>query len=396
MSLTGALTARTAAEVLSDTSDDIAARGGDDKSFPETSTARKLLDVDAAARAREEEIRAQITKAGSLGLITEIAPEDGRDGWIDFKAAGEFNRTRDPATFALHVFRLTNSPLGVSRTWAPGDLRARFGTLDFINATKADITTYAGSGTCAPGATLDLLFEALTAGSTGNIPAGYVTQLVTVFAGVSVSNPAIAGTGSSNYRPARDAERNESLLDRMISRWGATSAGGSTGSIVEWLHESFAAAGVTNTVTKWYIDDTNPDGPGTTRLYIANDSGPGTAAEIAIAQAYLNDRRTSGSGTDPLNSGNPGVLVAAATARAVAFAATLKNSSNVNAAADSLAVVTTLNAQVPLGAFTLYAAEMTQLLMEVSGTIDVTHDLANTSLLPGENLTLSIAIQVIP
>lgn len=395
MTLTAALTVRTSDEVLNDTSLDIATRGGDDKSFPETSTARQLLNVDADARAREEEIRAQITKVGSLGLIEEIAPEDGRDAWIDFKAAGEFALTRDAATYTLHVFRLTNSPLGVSRTWAPGELRARFGTLDFLNVTKADITAYAGSGTVAPGATLDLLFESQTAGSAGNIPPGYVTQLVTVFAGVSVSNPAIAGTGSSIYRAARDAERNVSLLDRMVSRWGATSAGGSTGSIVEWLHEAFPFAGITNTVTKWYIDDTNPDGPGTTRLHIANDSGPATATEISTAQSYLSSRRTSGSGVN-VGSGNPGVLVLAATARAASFAAIIKNSTNASAEADSLAVITALNAAAPLGSYTLYAAELTQLLMEVTGTLNVVHDLADTILLPGEVLTLTMTATVIP
>lgn len=397
MSLTTALTTRTAAEVLSDTSDDIATRGGDDQSFPETSTARQLLNVDAEARAREEELRAEITKVGSVALIEEIAEDDGRDDWIDFKARGEFALTRDAATYALHVFRLTNAAGGVSRTWAPGDLRARYGSIDFLNVTKSDITAYGGSGTVAPGGYIDLLFEAQTAGSTANIPAGYVTQLVTVFAAVSVSNPAIAGTGASIYRAARDAERNASLLDRMISRWGASSAGGSTGSIVEWLHEAFVYAGITNTITKWYIDDTNPDGPGTTRLYIANDSGPATSTEVLTAQTYLSSRRTSGSGVSTAApTPNPGVLVLSAAGRAVSFNATVKNSTNLTAATDSQAIITTLNAETPLGSYTLYAAEMTQLLMEVSGTVNVTHDLADTVLAAGEVLTLTMTLTVIP
>lgn len=396
MSLTDALTTRTAAEVLADTSADIAARGGDDKSFPETSTARQLLNINSEARAREEELRAELTKVGSVALIEQIAEADGRDDWIDFKARGEFTLSRDPATYALHVLRLTNAATGIARTFAPGQVRARFGSVDFLNVTKSDITDFAGSGTLAAGAsTLDLLFEAQTAGSVGNVPPGWITQLVTVFAGVSVSNPALPSTGTSIYRAARDAERNASLLDRMISRWGASSAGGSTGSIVEWLHESFVYAGVTNTVTKWYIDDTNPDGPGTTRLYIANDSGPATAEEIAVVQPYLNLRRTSGSGVNA-SVPNHGVLVLAAVARAVAFTAVVKNSSNLTADTDSQAVIATLNAESPLGSFTLYAAEITQLLMEVSGTVNVTHDMPDVVVAAGEVLTLTMTLQVVP
>jgi hypothetical protein len=165
MSLTDALTTRTAAEVLADTSADIAARGGDDKSFPETSTARQLLNINSEARAREEELRAELTKVGSVALIEQIAEADGRDDWIDFKARGEFALSRDPATYALHVLRLTNAATGIARTFAPGQVRARFGSVDFLNVTKSDITDFAGSGTLAAGvSTLDLLFEAQTAG----------------------------------------------------------------------------------------------------------------------------------------------------------------------------------------------------------------------------------------
>jgi len=387
MSLETALETRTASEVLSDVSADIAARGGDDRSFPETSTARKLLDSYSSARAREEALRAQAVKASSVSLVEEIAEEDGRDGWVDHLSAGVFANTRVAATKALHAFRLTNAATGIQRTFKPGDLRARFGTVDFVNVTIANITSYGGAGTLAPGGTLDLLFEAQTAGSAGNVPAGYVTQLVTVFAGVSVSNPAITGTGSSIVRAARDAERNASLLDRDISRWGGTAAGGSSGAVVEWVHEGFAYAGVAKTVTKWYLDETNPDGPGTSRLYLANDSGPATAEEIAIVQRYLNLRRTSGSGP---------ILVLAASARSVSFSATVKNSKNSAALADSQAVITKLNTESPLGSLTLYKAEIIERLMGVRGTEDVTLDFENTTLEPGENLVLSATINVVP
>jgi hypothetical protein len=368
MTLDAALETRTPDQVLSDVADEIVDRGGDDKSFPETSTARQLLISYSEARSREEEIRADLVRSGSVSMVEDIAEEDGRDDWIDLLSRGQFANERDPSTYALHVFRFTNAAAGVSRTFAPGQLRARFGAIDFLSVTKSDITAYAGSGTLAPGATLDLLMEAQTAGSSGNIPAGYVTQLVTVFAGVTVSNPAIAGTGSSIYRAARDAERNGSLLDRDVSRWGASSAGGNTGSLVEWLHEAFVYAGVTNTVTKWYVDDTNPDGPGTSRLYVSNDSGPGTAEEVSIAQTYISLRRTAGSGATETN---PGCLVLAHTARVVPFSAKLKNSKNTSASTDATAVIAALNAEFPFGSLTLYKNEVIERLMSVRGMVDI-------------------------
>lgn len=389
MTLEAALTVRTKEQVYADLADDIAARGGDDKSFPETSTAHQLLRSDSEGRSREEELRTEIVKAGSISLVEEIPEEDGRDAWIDHLSSGHFALERDQATAALHVFRLTNDINGVPRTFKPGQLRARFGTIDFINVTKADITDYVGSGTLAPGSTLDLLFEAQTTGSAGNIPANSVTQLVTVFAGVSVSNPPLPGLGTSIYRDARDAERNASLLDRDVARWGATSAGGGTGSIVEWITEAFAYAGVTKTVTKWYVDDTNPDGPGTDRLYLANDSGPATAEEVEIVDAYQQMRRGKGSGT---------LTTLPAIPHPVAFTATIKNSSNANAEADSQAVVAKLNAESPLGSLTLYKAELIERLMAVRGTTNVPIDeltFEDTTLEPGENLVLSATFTVV-
>ena len=386
-----ALTVRTESEVRVDLSNEIAARGGDDQGFPETSTQRKLLDVDAAGISAEETIRADVTRSTSLALLPEIAPENGRDAWIEHAARGRFSLDRDPATAALHVFRLTNSATGVQWTFAPGELRARFGKLDFVNVTKPDILDYSGAGTLAIGGTLDLLFECQTAGTSGNIPANTVTQLVTVYAGVSVSNPAIGSTGRSIYRPARDAETNASLLDRMGSRMGASSAGGSNGSLVEWLHEAFAFAGVTFTITKWLIVDTNPRGPGTTDVYLANATGPATAEEVATAQAYYDKREPSGSG------GPPGILVKPSVPRAITITVTVKNSSNLAALADSQAVVTTLNAEAPLGGWILYRTEVIQRLMDVDGTIDLPYlDFENTTFAPGESLVMSANITVIP
>lgn len=386
MSYTDAITTRTEAEVRIDLSEEIAARGGDDTSFPETSTARKLLDVDAAARAREEELRAQAVRAGSTELVEEIPEEDGRDGWIEHLSLGTYGLERDPATKARHRVVYTNAATGLQRTIKPGTQRARAGAVEFVNI-EVEGSTYAGGGTLAPGGTLELLFEATTAGSAGNVSTGTIRQLVTAIAGVSIDNPAISGQGSSIVKAARDAERNASLLDRDRARWGATSAGGSVGSLVEWIGDAFAFAGLAKTVTKWFVDDTNAAGPGTTTVHLANDSGPATDEEVATVQAYYDLRRAAGTG--PL-------VARKAVTKAVSFAGVLKNGTNAAAESEAQAVIAALNAETSLGLATLYRAEVIERLMAVRGMVNVVLDLEDIALEPGENLVLTATFTVVP
>jgi len=244
------------------------------------------------------------------------------------------------------------------------------------------------------GGTLELLFECQTAGTSGNIPPNVLTQLVTVYAGVTIANPPIGTTGRSIYRSARDAESNPSLLDRMASRMGASSAGGCNGSIVEWIHEAFRYAGLPMGVTKWLIDDTNPDGPGTTRVYLADDAGPASAEKVAIVQAYLAIRRTSGSGMSALN---PGILALPSVAVPIAINATLKNSTNAAAATDAQAVIVQLNKEAPLGGWRLYRNEIIERLMGIDGTVNVPFlDFEDTTFAAGESPELTATIAVVP
>jgi uncharacterized phage protein gp47/JayE len=369
MSLDEALTTQTEQEAREELASDLAARGVDDKGFPDTSTQRRLLDSAAASQARASKLRAQLTMAGSRALVEQIPDADGRDAWAEYLSLGFYGLPRDPATRAQHRFVLTNAATGVQREIAPRQLRARAGKVEFINLE---------GGTLLIGGTLPLTWEAQTAGVVGNVPPGTVRQLVTALAGVTIDNPAISGQGSSITKAARDAERNASLLARGDARWGATSAGGSPGSYIEWIDQAFKYAGVEKTVTKWLVDDENPNGPGSTDVYLANDAGGATADEIAIVSAYYAIRR--GTGTGPLR-------VLSATPRVLTYTATLYSTSG-NAVADAIAADAELTADLDIGAV-VYRHEIVERLMSIPGMKNVTLDFEDTDLVINEVALIS-------
>lgn len=326
-----ALATQSEEEVRGAVAEDLAARGVDDRGFPVTSTQRVILDSYAASMSRVTELRANATRAGSVELIQDIPEDDGRDAWIrQYFSRGYFGLPHDEATRARHRLVLTNVSTGLERTIQIGKSRARAGDIDFINIE---------GGKLLVGGTLALTYEAQTAGSIGNLPPNTITQLVTAIAGVTVNNPPIAGQGSSLVVPARDEESNETLLARDMARWGATSAGGARGSIVEWIDEAFKYAGVVKLVTKWGIDDENPLGPGSTAVYLGTDTGAASAEQVAIVQAYYNLRRTAGTGK---------LLVGPVTEVPLPYAATVFT--NVNDAAGKIAAVDAeFTAQLPIG-----------------------------------------------
>jgi hypothetical protein len=366
-----ATTVKTEEQERSEIALDLSLRGVNDVGFPETSTVRRLLDSSAKAHARYSVLRAATTYAAFRGLVEQIPAEEGRDAWLDLFMDGQYGLPRDRATKARHRFRLTNASSGLQRTIETNKLRARGGGVDFVNVTVPG-ALYPGHGTLEVGGILDLLFEAQTPGVIGNVPVGSVSQLVTAIAGVTVSNPAIDNQGSSIVRAARNAESNASLLARGDARWGATGVGGSAGSLIEWIDKAFKYAGVEKTVTKWLVDDTNPLGPGTTVVYLANNAGGATLDELAIVQSFYDLRRTAAMGR---------LLAIAAIVRTLSYHATLysnlQNTPAVLAAANAMQQAYT--ADLAMGGKAI-RNQLIEHLMFPDGMVDVSLDFEDVQL----------------
>ncbi len=258
---------------------------------------RALFEIESRAKAREDFLRAQVAMAGFLALVKSantnqngsyIAPPN----WTDALAEGFFHLFRYPAVATVGNAQLVCSALALGGT---------------IPAMQATFSTAGGGGgvlfknkypfTIVPGTTVPVTLVATIAGTGGNVPVNSITQNVTVLGGCSINNP--PGNQGSWITTAGTAyEADDNLIARCLSRWAASSYGGARSAYVQWVNDAFAQFGVTPTITRIGIDDTNPNGPGSTDIYLANLIGPATVQEVAIVDGFLQSVR--GLGTGPL------------------------------------------------------------------------------------------------
>jgi hypothetical protein len=152
---------------------------------------------------------------------------------------------------------------------------------DLVASTESDITfRNKTAGTLSPGGTLSLTFEAEVAGAGGNVAPGSIVILKTALAGVTLSNPVIPATTSWITRDGADAETNEQLRTRNRSKWATLGIGPG----MAYVHNSRQAH---ESVKRVFVDDTNPNGPGSLDVYLAGDSGPVSQTIVDVVEDYL-------------------------------------------------------------------------------------------------------------
>lgn len=325
ISVSDAITARTEAEVQGELDDDLVARGVDAAGLSPYSVTEALPRVVAKGLSYESAVRADVARAGFLELL---AATPGADAWVDKIVRAWYEQTRLPATKAKWLFRVTASSAVGSITAPARTLLAEAGGVLFENS--AEVSISGGQRRLCE-------FEARVAGAASNILAGAVTGFRVGLAGLSVSN--VGGSGAALLFAGRDAESNVNYIARGRARFAAKAPGGARAIYLVWVHEAFTAAGLDSSITKIGPDDANPNGPGSTDIYLANATGPATPTEISLVNTYLQERR--GLGTGPLR-------VLAAPARVVAIAGTL-HSTSATALTEALAKWTALARDIPLG-----------------------------------------------
>jgi len=125
---------------------------------------------------------------------------------------------------------------------------------------------------------------------------------------------------------ARSAETDAAFIERGLGRWGvigpstdsALGSAGWTRTSLDYLIPFFAP-----TVTRWAVDDSNPLGPGTVLVTLANETGPATSEEIDEETTGLN-----GLSVKPVGSGE--ITVQAATTFVVDINATIQTDGTVS------------------------------------------------------------------
>ncbi len=305
---------------------------------------RVLFEIEAAQKAQEDLLRVQIAQAGFLDMVKAA----GR-AWVTLIAAGWFTLARAPATSTIGNAVLACGPLAIAGTVPARQARFQTGT--------GVIFTNAEAFTVAPNATIPVVLVATVPGSTGNVATGSVWTNVTVLTNCALTNPGTAGSWITSA--GVDEETDDNLIARCRSRWAATSYGGAASAYRQWIVDAFAAAGVTNTITRLGVDDGNPNGPGSTDIYLANVTGPANPTELATVGAFLQPRRSLGTG--PLR-------VLAAPALSVPVVAVLYG--NTGAGALATAMLTAWQAEIPLGGI-IYLAELYSRLMALAGVYNV-------------------------
>lgn len=184
---------------------------------------------------------------------------------------------RNPAVAAQHRVVFTCSASSGPYSFDVGDL--------IVGDVYGNVFTNTLACSIASGGTLTTTVVCDTPGAAGNVGAvGTIIRMISSFAGVTCSNPAIAGTVYSLLVTGADAETDVELRVRNASKWGTLA----TENIRDTV-ENIAINAATG-LAKAAIDDTNPRGAGTVDVYVSGATSTAGALDVAAARAAVRAR----------------------------------------------------------------------------------------------------------
>jgi len=172
-----------------------------------------------------------------------------------------------------------------------------FAVGDVVSVESSTGTTFRNTtgGTLNPSSTLTLEFAAEVGGSSGNISPNATLALQTTIAGVTVTNPAIVPTSTWITVYGFDQESDARLRVRNSNKWPSQSQARPQDALVFLALEAKASNGLTTGITKAFVNASNPQGPGSVDIYVANDATTATAQQVADVDVYMQARRSTSS-----------------------------------------------------------------------------------------------------
>ena len=340
-----ALATRTVSSWMAFLLAELAAYGSSISGWSDGAPQRAFLEGEARALSFETTLRSQLASTASIQKCIAAGPT-----WVDA---------------VMTFFDLDNTAGGKGRipaskaVWTIDvEITAALGALTINGANAPSIQFQSTTGVifqCTQVAGVDIQVStsykgtiqvtARNAGTTGNVTPGAITKLIAGPAGLSVD---LGGT-QTQTSVARNAEGDAEYIARGIARWGREGAGWTTPA---WdyfipLYGNNGATGGSLNVTRWYVDETNPDGPGTVHVYLGNSTGPATAPEVAAVDAGLNGLAVKPVGAVDVN-------VDPATEHALIINITITtDGSNASVETDCQSAIETLIAAFPIGPATL-------------------------------------------
>lgn len=310
-------------------------------SWREGDVARTLVEIDAQALSDLTSLVVAITQGGFL--------HQAAASWLTLLASEVYGLTRNAAVATRGTVRLTASAEAGPYLIAPGQLRAA--STSGLRFQSANTTTV----TLAKGGTLDVVFQAESAGAAYNVANGAITTMLTPLAGVTCNNPD-PGTGSWLTVAGVDEETDAALRSRCEARWPESGFGSPAASYDLWARTADATITRTKVVASGTV-------AGRVDIYVGGASGAVAAGAVTAAQNYITPRAPLG--VTPVVTG--------ATATAVTVTATLYGKAQYQAAATAAAsaYLADLIATTPIGG-TIYKAAIFGALIRATGVENVT------------------------
>lgn len=260
--------------VSQDEAYDLLLRLATDLGFPVTSwhsggVGRTLLRVFARPYSDVTKLISGIASGGYLDLAN--------GAWLTLLARSVYRVERKQATFCEGKERLTCSPNA-------GPYSIQAGDLWFVSQNgKRFVNT--SSGTIQPGESILVDIRAESPGSSYAVGAGTITEMVTPLAGVTSTNPDLGAGASWMTQAGTDEESDDSLRERCRLKWATLAAHATVGSYLYWAHEA------SDQVVRVAVDDGNPDGPGSLRVYLAGSSGGVLPVVVDEVDTYIQPRK---------------------------------------------------------------------------------------------------------
>jgi uncharacterized phage protein gp47/JayE len=297
------------------------------------SVVRALVSDQAQARAFFSTLRANL----ALGVNPTTALPLG-DDWMDAILSGFFQEPRLPAIASTGTLVLSvPSGIGPYTYQAGGLLVEDLSTGDYYaNANTAPQSVSSTSPATIP-------FVAQAPGVSGNPLSGDSFALVSGPQGGSLG--VLVGTWTLTTA-GTNAETSVAYLARCLAKWGSLGAGGNIDAYDYWIPTG------TPTVTRWQVDTSNLNGPGSITVWCADSAGPATSGELLSVLAYLFPRKALGSGAL--------VVLPASSATLAVTAVSTQDGSNANVLTQQAAAL-----QVLLGAFPMGGTVDPALLIEI-------------------------------
>lgn len=307
--------------------------------WEEGSVQRTLIQLLARLHSNASNVTLAITK----GRYNDTATGD----WLSLKSRSDFDNERIAAV-ATRVKMTLSDPLSVGPiTVVTSQLVAK----DPAGATYRNIE----GGTIPLGGSLTIQFDAEVPGSSD--PASL--ELTTPLAGISAER----ATVDPIVRPGAAAEGDERLRTRNRSKWATQAYAEPADAYIAW------ALAASPSITRAFVDDQNPRGPGTLDIYCAGPSGPVPGPVLVTVIDYI-EGNVDGISRRPLASD---VQAFSAGSASVSITGTLyvSPSYSLTATRDTVyAAITALLETLPVGG-TVLLAELYETIMNVAGVTNV-------------------------